>query len=260
MRTFLFAILLIAVGILIGVVGRNEVRWVLANILSSYRAMFHPHEPFTDRALTTPQLDELLTAKGVTRGTPVFIRIFKAERELELWMGKAERFTRIKTYPICAFSGALGPKLKEGDRQSPEGFYKVGRGALNPNSAYHLSFNLGFPNAYDRAHQRTGSYLMVHGDCVSIGCYAMTNSGIEELYGLVQAALRNGQGQVQVHAFPFRMSAANIDRYSNHEWIDFWRNLKEGYDVFEATLRPPGVRVSGKRYVFDPPPLSMAGN
>jgi len=131
---------------------------------------------------------------------------------------------------------------------------------LNPNSAYHLSFNLGFPNAYDRAHRRTGSYLMVHGDCVSIGCYAMTNAGIEEIYGLVQAALRNGQQQVPVHAFPFRMSASNIDRYSNHEWIDFWRNLKQGYDVFEVTSRPPRVRVSGQHYVFDPPPIAMAGN
>jgi len=208
----------------------------------------------------TSRLDELLTIKGVTRGNSVFIRIFKAERELELWMGRAERFTLIKTYPICAFSGTLGPKLREGDRQSPEDFYQVNQGALNPNSAYYLSFNLGFPNAYDRAHRRTGSYLMVHGACVSIGCYAMTNAGIEELYGLVQAALSNGQGRVQVHAFPFRMSASNIDRYSDHEWIDFWWNLKQGYDVFEATLRPPRVRVSGKRYVFDPPPLSVAGN
>jgi len=194
MRIFLFVILSLAVGILIGVMGKNEIRWALVNIVSSYRATFHPHEPFTDRALKTPQLDERLTGKGVTRGNPVFIRILKAERELELWMAKAEHFTLIKTYPICAFSGTLGPKLKEGDRQSPEGFYTVGRGALNPNSAYHLSFNLGFPNAYDRAHQRTGSYLMVHGDCVSIGCYAMTNAALEEIYGLVQAALGNGQG------------------------------------------------------------------
>jgi len=260
LRTFFFVILSLAVGILIGIVGKNELRWAVANILSSYRTTFHPHEASTDRVLKTPQLDELLTGKGVTRGSPVFIRIFKAERELELWMEKAGRFTRIKTYPICTFSGTLGPKLKEGDRQSPEGFYKVGRGALNPNSAYHLSFNLGFPNAYDRAHRRTGSYLMVHGDCVSIGCYAMTNPGIEEIYGLVRAALRNGQRQVQVHAFPFRMSASNIDRYRDHEWIDFWCNLKQGYDVFEVTLRPPQVRVSGKRYVFDPLPISVAGN
>jgi len=231
MRTFLFVVVSLTVGILTGIVGKNELRWALANIVSSYRATFHPHEPSTDPAMKTPQLDERFTGKGVTRGNPVFIRIFKAERELDLWMGKAERFTLIKTYPICAFSGTLGPKLKEGDRQSPEGFYKVGRGALNPNSTYHLSFNLEFPNAYDRAHQRTGSYLMVHGDCVSIGCYAMTNAGIEEIYGLVQTALRNGQRQVQVHAFPFRMSASKIDRYSNHEWIDFWRNLKQGYDV-----------------------------
>ncbi len=260
LRILLFAVVLLATGIVIGVVERNEVRWAFANVISAYRTMFWPHELPSDHAIKTSRLDAMLAGRGITRGDPVFIRIFKVERELELWMRKAERFTLVKTYPICAFSGKLGPKLKEGDRQSPEGFYQVDRGALNPNSAYHLSFNLGFPNAYDRAHRRTGSYLMVHGDCVSIGCYAMTDSGIEEIYGLVRAALRNGQRQVQVHAFPFRMSASNIDRYGDHAWIGFWRNLKQGYDVFEATLRPPRVQVSGKRYVFDPPPIAVAGN
>ncbi|MEM8617038.1 MAG: L,D-transpeptidase family protein, partial [Pseudomonadota bacterium] len=141
-------------------------------------------------------------------GTETFIRIFKQENELELWLKapNENQYELSKTFPICAWSGALGPKLREGDGQSPEGFYRVGLGSLNPNSSFHLSFNLGFPNAYDRAHGRTGSYLMVHGACASIGCYAMTDAGIEEIYAAVETTLRSGQTAVSVHVFPFRLT------------------------------------------------------
>jgi len=152
-----------------------------------------------------------LTDKGFALGDPVFMRIFKEEAELEVWMQKGDAFELFKTYPICNYSGDLGPKLREGDRQSPEGFYFVGKSALNPNSSYHLSFNLGYPNAYDRARNRTGSYLMVHGDCRSIGCYAMTDAGIEEIYGLGAAALNAGQAFFRAHAFPFRMTDARME-------------------------------------------------
>ena len=185
-------------------------------------------------------------------GQPVFLRIFKEEGELEVWLRGAQSYALFETYPICAWSGALGPKLKEGDGQSPEGFYFVPASALNPASRFHLSFNLGFPNAYDRAHGRTGSFLMVHGDCVSIGCYAMTDAKIEEIYGLVEAALREGQPFVRVHAFPFRMTARNMARHAASSWIEFWTNLKEGYDSFERTGRPPDVTVRDLRYHFEP--------
>lgn len=210
------------------------------------------------RELKTPALDELLAQKGLRKGDEVFIRIFKREGVLETWMrGRGDaRFRLLKTWPICAWSGTLGPKLKEGDRQSPEGFYSVSLSSLNPNSRYHLSFNLGFPNAYDRAHGRTGSFLMVHGACVSIGCYAMTDAGIEEIYTLVEAALRNGQNRVPVHIFPFRMTPANMAAHAGHRWFDFWRNLKEGYDLFEATHVPPQVHVRNARYVFAAPRAS----
>lgn len=195
-------------------------------------------------------LDERLKTRNFRRGAPVFVRIFKAEAELELWMERDGRFELFEVYPICSFSGKLGPKLKEGDLQSPEGFYAVSKRQLNPNSQFHKSFNIGFPNRYDRSHGRTGSYLMVHGGCVSIGCYAMTNDGIDEIYGLGKDALLRGQKRFPVHIFPFRMTEQNLALRQASEWIDFWRNLKEGYDLFEQTRRVPAVKVSKRRYVF----------
>lgn len=195
---------------------------------------------------------EQLAAKDFALGDPVFMRIFKEEAELEVWMQKGDAFELFKTYPICNFSGDLGPKLREGDRQSPEGFYFVGKSALNPNSSYHLSFNLGFPNTYDRAQNRTGSYLMVHGDCLSIGCYAMTDAGIEEIYGLGEAALNAGQPFFRVHAFPFRMTDARMAEARGNQWYPFWQNLKQGYDAFENGHVPPDVTVENKIYVFAP--------
>ena len=193
---------------------------------------------------------ERLADKGMDFGDPVFIRIFKEEAVLEVWVAKGDRFQLFETYPICNYSGHLGPKLKEGDRQSPEGFYSVPASAMNPNSSYHLSFNLGFPNRYDRAHGRTGSYLMVHGDCLSIGCYAMTDAGIEEIYGLVDAAHKAGQGAVSVHAFPFRMTADRLAQEQSNKWYEYWTNLKQGYDFFETHGVPAKVGVDGLNYTF----------
>lgn len=195
-------------------------------------------------------LEERLTLLSAKVGDPVFIRIFKEESLLEVWIRSGTEYQHLKDYFICAYSGYLGPKLQEGDRQSPEGFYKVKKYQLNPNSKYHLSFNLGFPNAYDRAHERTGSFLMVHGNCVSDGCYAMTDEKIEEIYSLVESALQKGQAYVQVHAFPFRMTDANMALYGNSEWYDFWDNLKEGYDYFELEKLPPHIKVEDKRYTI----------
>lgn len=191
-----------------------------------------------------------LSAHGFAAGQNIHIRIYKEEAALEVWLKRGARFELFETYPICFFSGRLGPKEKEGDRQSPEGFYEVGRAQLNPNSAYHLAFNLGYPNAYDRAHGRTGAHLMVHGNCVSIGCYAMTDAGIEEIYGLVAAALARGQRSVAVHVFPFRMSEAALAAHAGGPWDDFWANLKEGHDAFETAGVPPAVHVCDGRYVF----------
>ncbi|MFO0550641.1 MAG: murein L,D-transpeptidase family protein [Polyangiaceae bacterium] len=199
------------------------------------------------------QLDSALEKKKLAFGDEAFIRIFKEEAELEVWLrhDDKDRFSLAKTYPICAYSGSLGPKQKVGDEQAPEGFYAVGKRALNPSSNYHLSFNVGYPNAYDKAKGRTGSLIMVHGDCVSIGCYAMTDAGIDEIYSLVDAALDGGQKFVRVHIFPFRMTAKNVKRHADSEWADFWANLKEGYDLFEKSHVPPDVTVEDGEYAFE---------
>ncbi len=199
----------------------------------------------------TPTLETELREQELTLGAALFLRIFKADRTLEVWMERGGRFTLFKQYEICCYSGELGPKLRTGDLQSPEGFYFVTPGRLNPASRFHLSFDLGYPNAFDRIHGRTGSHLMVHGACVSIGCYAMTDPSIEEIYALLDAAFRGGQPFVRVHIFPFRMNATNLESHASSPWTDFWQNLQEGYDWFERRGRPPNVEVEDERYVFD---------
>ncbi len=199
------------------------------------------------RAALTARLEE----NDLKLGSPVFIRIFKEEAALEVWLKDGQAYRKLHSYPICKFSGFLGPKLKEGDRQAPEGFYSVTAKQLNPGSRHYKAFNLGFPNEYDRAHGRTGSALMVHGGCTSIGCYAMTDLGVAEIYRLVERALKNGQKRVPVHVFPFRMTLANMDAKAVGPWRPYWENLKEGHDLFEASRVPPQVGVCGKRYAFN---------
>lgn len=203
----------------------------------------------------TPALTADLEEKKLVLGSPVFIRAFKEERELELFVkNKATgKYDLFRTYPIAAASGTLGPKLAEGDGQVPEGFYFTGRRGMNPNSQFHLSFNIGYPNAYDRAHQRTGTFIMIHGDSVSIGCLAMTDEKIEEIYILCDAALTAGQPFFRVHIFPFRMTEERLEKSAADPWHPFWQNLKTGYDHFEQTRIPPNTEVSNKQYVFSNP-------
>ena len=210
----------------------------------------------------TPDLANLsgrLTAQGLAFGAPVFVRIFKREFELELWMQRGDRFERFAIYPICRWSGDLGPKLQEGDWQAPEGFYTVTAKALNAASRWHRAFDLGFPNAFDRAHGRTGSLLMVHGGCASVGCFAMTDPVIEELWRLITAALNGGQARFHVHVFPFRMTPENLASPHNPRWGAFWRDLERGYAAFEATHVPPTIAVCAGRYIIAPSADSRAG-
>lgn len=203
----------------------------------------------------TPKLDALdqrLSQASLKLGDPIFMRIFKREFLLEVWMQRDGRFQHFATYPICQYSGDLGPKQQQGDRQSPEGVYTVASGQLNPASRWHRSFNLGFPNRFDRSNGRTGTYLMVHGGCSSIGCYAMTNDVIDEIWQLVTSALQKGQQRFQVQIFPFRMTDETLAARSDHEWAPFWRDLKVAHDLFEETRIPPRVSVCGKRYEFQP--------
>ena len=195
----------------------------------------------------------LMAAKNIAPNAPLLVRVFKKESELEVWkQARDGRFLLLKTFPICRWSGQLGPKVRVGDRQSPEGFYAITPRLMNPNSAYYLSFDTGFPNAYDRARGATGSALMVHGTCSSMGCYAMTDPQVGEIFALARDAFAGGQAAFQFQAYPFRMTAQNMARHRTDPNIDFWRMLKAGYDRFEATAEEPSVSVVGARYVFGP--------
>ena len=197
------------------------------------------------------RLTKELSKKGLQLGSPVFIRIFKESKELEFWIQKEQAFELFKTYNIAAMSGTLGPKLAEGDSQAPEGFYAVSQRLMNPQSRYHLAFNIGYPNTYDKAHQRTGSAIMVHGNQVSIGCFAMTDFFIEEIYTLCDAALKKGQPFFRVHSFPFRLTEGNLATHSEHASVNFWRELQPGYAHFEQSHRPPNVRMEQAEYSFE---------
>jgi murein L,D-transpeptidase YafK len=190
---------------------------------------------------------------NMDRAAPVLIRIYKEESTLEVWkQDRTGKFTLLNSFPICKFSGNLGPKLMQGDHQAPEGFYDITPDQMNPNSSEYLAFNTGFPNAYDRSLGRTGSFLMVHGGCRSVGCYAMTDSAMEEIYGLVDEAFKGGQQKVQLQAFPFRMTAQNLARHAGDPNMPFWQMLKAGSDAFLVTEQPPRVAVCDRRYVFNP--------
>ena len=193
-----------------------------------------------------------MAAIGSAPGRGTVIRIFKESNELEVWKETAAGdYKLLKSYEICAWSGELGPKVVEGDRQAPEGFYTITRAHLNPNSSYYLAFNTSFPNKFDRAWGRTGSHLMVHGDCSSRGCYAMTDEAIAEIYAIVRESFAGGAPSVQLQLFPFRMTPANLARHADSQHLDFWRNIKEGHDRFEMSRIPPVWDVCEKRYVFD---------
>lgn len=198
------------------------------------------------RTRVSASLTEELKTAGFALGDPAFIRIFKETRELELWLKPkgAAQYKLWKTWPIVAMSGKLGPKLKEGDLQAPEGFYAVTARAMNPESKYHLSFNIGYPNAYDRANQRTGGLIMIHGNKVSVGCFAMTDPVIEPIYLIVESALNRGQPEIPVHVFPFRMTAERMAQAeaSASQWLEFWKNLQQGYAAFEQAQVPPAVK------------------
>jgi len=194
----------------------------------------------------------LLGKKGMDAQAPIFIRVFKEESELEVWKLRDDgRYYHFKTYPICNWSGDLGPKVKQGDRQAPEGFYTISREQMNPDSKYHLAMNLGYPNTYDRSLGRTGEFLMIHGKCKSAGCYAMTDALIEEIYAMARETFVGGHDGFQVHAFPFRMTDENMARYAQHEAYPFWKTLKEGYDYFEISRQLPTVAVCSRRYVVN---------
>lgn len=189
------------------------------------------------------------SAIEIKPGDRLYLRLLKAEDKLELWVtSDGKKYNLYKTYIICTYSGGLGPKKRQGDGKSPEGFYSTNKKLLNPNSQYHLSFNIGYPNAFDRANGYTGNFLMVHGGCGSAGCYAMTDPVMTEIYGLVEQALNSGQKSIPIHIFPFAMTAENMKNHLESRDFSFWLTLKPVYDYFEQTQQVPEVVVENKRY------------
>ena len=207
----------------------------------------------------SPQMLALLDQKHMPKESPILVRLFKEESELEVWkQDTTGHFQILKVYPICRWSGDLGPKVQEGDRQAPEGFYSITPGLMNPNSNYYLAINTGFPNAYDRANGRNGALLMIHGDCSSRGCYAMTDEQIGEIYSLARESFLGGQPSFQIQAYPFRMTPANLAHHRTNPNMAFWKMIKVGNDHFEVSHLEPKVEVCDRHYVFDPaePPKS----
>ena len=221
--------------------------------LSDCSSMVYAPKPAVRTGTVRSSTIKQMEALDMDRAAPILIRIYKEERTLEIWkQDRSGKFALLNSYPICKFSGNLGPKLMQGDYQAPEGFYDITPGQMNPNSSQYLAFNTGFPNAFDRSLGRTGSFLMVHGGCRSVGCYAMTDYAMEEIYGLVDEAFKGGQEKVQLQAFPFAMTAQNLAGHAGDPNLPFWELLKTGSDAFSATERPPRVAVCDRRYVFNP--------
>jgi murein L,D-transpeptidase YafK len=203
----------------------------------------------------SPEMLTLLAQKNMPKDSPILVRIFKEESEVEVWkQDTTGQFQMLKVYPICRWSGELGPKKVEGDRQAPEGFYSITPGLMNPNSNYYLAINIGFPNAFDKANNYSGAFLMIHGDCSSRGCYAMTDEQIGEIYSLARESFLGGQKEFQVQAYPFRMTAANLARHRTNPNMPFWKMIKEGNDHFEVTHLEPKVDVCDRHYIFDAQP------
>ncbi|MBI9018947.1 MAG: murein L,D-transpeptidase [Phycisphaerae bacterium] len=200
-----------------------------------------------------PRLEEKLKNFGLQWAVPVYIYLEKDEKKLHLDVFDQNKgyFVPFKTYPILKMSGTLGPKTKEGDRQCPEGFYYITTQSLNPASKFHLSFDIGYPNNYDRQKGHTGSYIMVHGSDKSIGCFAMGDAAIEEIYAMITAGLSSSQKIVRIHCYPFTMTDENLSKHSDSNYLPFWKNLMQGYDFYQQTRLAPNVEVVDGVFFFN---------
>ncbi|QFT29677.1 hypothetical protein FIV00_04235 [Labrenzia sp. THAF82] len=236
--------------------GRKAVRLGAAILAAGFLAACQADEfsagPNKANLPVSASLKRKMNDLNMSSTSPIMIRIFKEESQLEVWkQTRSGKYKLLEDFEICKWSGKLGPKFKEGDRQAPEGFYEITPALMNPNSSYHLAFNLGYPNRYDQSHGRTGSHLMVHGACSSRGCYAMTDEQVQDIYSLARDSFKGGQRSFQVQAYPFRMTPENMARHRDSDHLDFWKMLKTGYDHFEVANVPPKVTVCEKKYVFD---------
>ena len=217
-----------------------------------FNAIYLPDSPLAkkEREKLWPIITKERIEKGLKANSPIYIRVFKLENQLELWVKSGNKFVLFHTYNICSYSGGLGTTVREGGGKSPEGFYEITPTQLNPVSHYYLAINIGYPNKLETAKGYTGNAIMIHGDCVSIGCYAMTNEGIAQIYTQVYMAFKNGQHKINLDIFPFRMNEQNMDAYKDDPSIEFWKTLKKGYDLFNQKLIPTDAEVKHNEYYF----------
>jgi murein L,D-transpeptidase YafK len=229
---------------------------ILVLLLSLF--LFNPKNNLPDSKLAKdvrvkvwPKLQSELTDKGLNINSAVYLRIFKDESLLEFWIKSGLRYQLFKSYEICYFSGGLGTKTRSGDGKSPEGFYTIEPGQLNPASNYYLAINIGYPNKLEKLKGYTGDAIMIHGHCASIGCYAMTNPGIEEIYTLVYKAFESGQQKIRLDIFPFRMDDQHLKNYATNSFLPFWKSMKPGYDLFEKKHIPAATVIKAREYFFN---------
>jgi murein L,D-transpeptidase YafK len=196
------------------------------------------------------ELAQEFAVKGLKLGSPVFIRVYKQTSEMELWVQQGPRYVHFKTYGICRWSGFLGPKFYEGDRQSPEGLYRITTSDLIVNRRWDRAMNINFPNSFDSMNGRGGSGILIHGGCGSIGCFAVQNESVEDVYGAVRAALKGGQAYVPVLALPFRFTSLAPEKEDTLQMSEFWADLRRADLLFERDKIPPAAWICDGRYLF----------
>jgi hypothetical protein len=232
----------------------SVVRWPLLPTESGFAVDQMRYDRVLDARIATRfTIKRLFHERGIRYpAAEIFLRIFKRERSLELWVRPEgqERYELLKSYPVCALAGGLGPKRRQGDNQVPEGFYNID--FFNPISDYHLSLHLDYPNRHDRVAgaeaSNLGGDIYIHGGCASAGCMALTDEGIKELYWVAVEARAVGQSRIPVHIFPARLEDQDVERLERSfraqpELLHFWRTLKPAYDFFQTTHRVPAVAV-----------------
>jgi murein L,D-transpeptidase YafK len=213
------------------------------------------------RKIWSAKIDSVLRASGIqTKDFRMLIMVSKLEQELKIYAGSkqpGERMRLIRSIPVCAISGKPGPKNRQNDEQIPEGFYHINR--FNPQSWFHLSVQVSYPNEADVRRNPEGNYgnhIMIHGSCVTIGCIPVTNPGIEELYVFCLKATENGQKKIPVYIFPAWPDAAVFQKLcfeyrDQPRLLGFWQNLQQGYRIFSKTEVPLNISYSKKgSYIF----------
>jgi murein L,D-transpeptidase YafK len=275
-RALRISLMLMAATMATPVAGAQHASSPVSALPPSSTNFFPLHSEFVRSQLQYPRvlqaridsrfgIKQLYRARGIEYpASEIFLRIFKRERVLELWsrpMG-AHRFALLKTYPVCALAGEVGPKRRQGDNQTPEGFYEID--SFNPNSEYLLSLHVNYPNASDRVlsdREAPGGSIFIHGGCKTAGCIAVTDEAIKELYWIAVEARAAGQQRIPVHIFPARMTAEELAVLSDTfrqqtDLVSFWTNLQPGYDYFERYGSPPLLRVNASgRYEIASPGL-----